>query len=56
VAIAAKIPHMPTTLRLLILAAALAATVYGGLFVLANVLEPPPQDITVTVPPSRYAK
>lgn len=47
---------MPTTFRFLMVIAALAATGYAVLFVLANVLEPRPQDITVTVPPARYAK
>jgi hypothetical protein len=47
---------MPTTFRFLMAAGALAALGYGVLFLLANVLEPAPQEITVTVPPSRYAK
>lgn len=47
---------MPTTFRLLIAIGVIAAAGYGTLFFLANVLEPRPQDITVTVPPARYAK
>jgi hypothetical protein len=47
---------MPTTFRLLLTIGAIVATGYGVLFLLANVLEPPPRDITVTVPPSRHAK
>jgi hypothetical protein len=47
---------MPTTFRFLMAAAAIAAVIYAVLFMLANVLEPTPQDVTVTVPPSRYAK
>jgi hypothetical protein len=47
---------MPTTFRFLMAAAALAAALYSVLFMLANVLEPTPQDVIVTVPPSRYAK
>jgi hypothetical protein len=47
---------MPTTFRFLMAAAALAGAAYGIVFLLANVLEPQPQDITVTVPPARYAK
>jgi hypothetical protein len=47
---------MPTTFRFLVVVSALAAAAYGGLFVLANVLEPKQQDVTVTVPPARYAK
>jgi hypothetical protein len=47
---------MPTTFRFLMAVAGLAATAYGLLFMLANVLEPQPQEITVIVQPSRYAK
>jgi hypothetical protein len=47
---------MPTTFRFLMAAAALAGLGYGALFLLANVLEPTPQELTVTVPPARYAK
>lgn len=47
---------MPTTFRFLTAVGVIAASIYGALFMLANVLEPAPQDITVTVPPSRYAK
>jgi hypothetical protein len=47
---------MPTTFRFLFIVSALAGVIYGVLFLLANVLEPQPQEITVTVPPSRYAK
>jgi hypothetical protein len=47
---------MPTTFRLLFVIGALAGAAYGALYLLANVLEPKPQDITVTVPPARYAK
>jgi hypothetical protein len=47
---------MPTTFRFLIAVSAIAAVAYGGLFMLANMLEPRQQDVTVTVPPARYAK
>ncbi|MGL4240345.1 MAG: histidine kinase [Beijerinckiaceae bacterium] len=47
---------MPTTFRFLMAVGALIALGYGILFMLANVLEPTPREITVTVPPSRYAK
>ena len=47
---------MPTTFRLLFVLGALAAAGYGVLYMLANVLEPKPQETTVIVPPSRYAK
>jgi hypothetical protein len=47
---------MPTTFRLLFVIGAAVALGYGTLYLLANVLEPQPQDVTVTVPPARYAK
>jgi hypothetical protein len=47
---------MPTTFRFLMAAALIGAAGYAVLFLLANVLEPQPQEITVTVPPARYAK
>jgi hypothetical protein len=47
---------MPTTFRLLLAIGIVAAAGYGVLYMLANVLEPQPQDVTVTVPPARYAK
>jgi hypothetical protein len=47
---------MPTTFRFLMAIGALAALGYAVVFLLANVLEPAPREITVTVPPSRYAK
>lgn len=47
---------MPTTFRFLMIVAALCGATYGALFLLANVLAPQPRDITVTVPPAKYAK
>jgi hypothetical protein len=47
---------MPTTFRFLTALLALGALGYGAVFLLANVLEPAPRDMTVTVPPARYAK
>jgi hypothetical protein len=55
----AEIPpdtQMPTTFRLLFMIGTVVALGYGALFLLANVLEPQPQDVIVTVPPARYAK
>jgi hypothetical protein len=47
---------MPTTFRLLMALGAIAAAGYAALYLLANVLEPGPREITITVPPSRYAQ
>jgi hypothetical protein len=48
--------RMPTTFRFLLVIGTIAAAAYGTVFILANVLEPQPREITVTVPPARYAK
>jgi hypothetical protein len=47
---------MPTIFRFVLVCAALAGLGYGVLFALANWLEPAPREVTVTVPPSQYAK
>jgi xanthosine utilization system XapX-like protein len=47
---------MPSIFRFVLISALLASLVYGAIYALANLLEPAPRDVTVTVPPSRYAK
>ncbi len=47
---------MPSIIRFVLICAVIAGAVYGTLFALATVLEPAPREMTVTVPPSRYAK
>jgi hypothetical protein len=47
---------MPSILRFAVIAAVLIGLGYGALFALATLLEPAPREVTVTVPPSRYAK
>jgi hypothetical protein len=47
---------MPTTFRFILICATLGAICYGVLYALATMLEPAPTEITVTIPPSRYAK
>jgi hypothetical protein len=47
---------MPTIFRFLFVCAAFLGICYGIVFLLATLLEPQPREITVVVPPSRYAK
>jgi hypothetical protein len=47
---------MPTIFRFLLVCAAIGSLCYGVVFALATMLEPQPREITVVVPPSRYAK
>jgi hypothetical protein len=50
-------PHtMPTTFRLLMICATAAAMIYGAIYALANFLEPQPRDVTIDVPPAKFAK
>lgn len=47
---------MPTITRFALVAAVLAGLCYAAVYALATMLEPTPREVTVTVPPSRYAK
>jgi len=47
---------MPTLFRLLIVLGVLAAVGYAGVWALANLLEPAPRTITITVPQDRIGK
>ena len=47
---------MPTIFRFAMVAAVLAGLCYGVIYALATFLEPAPREISVTIPPSRYAK
>jgi hypothetical protein len=47
---------MPSIFRFALICAVIAGTAYAVLFALATILEPAPREVTVTVPPSRYAK
>lgn len=47
---------MPSLLRLLAVIAVLCAVVYGGLYALANFVQPKPREISVSVPPDKFFK
>jgi hypothetical protein len=47
---------MPSLLRFLTLLAVIGGLVYGGMFLLATKFDPKPREITVSVPPDRFAK
>ena len=47
---------MPTIFRFAMAAAVLAGLCYGVIYALATFLEPAPREISLPVPPSRYAK
>jgi len=47
---------MPSLLRLLAVIAIIVAVVYGGLYALANFVQPKPREITVSIPPDKFFK
>jgi hypothetical protein len=47
---------MPSLIRLLTVLALLAALVYAGVWSLANLLDPQPRDMTITVPLERLGQ
>jgi xanthosine utilization system XapX-like protein len=47
---------MPTVFRFALICAVVAGVAYAVLYALATAPEPAPREITVVVPPSRYAK
>jgi hypothetical protein len=47
---------MPSLLRLLAVIAILSAVVYGGLYTLANFVQPKPREISVSIPPDKFFK
>jgi len=47
---------MPSLLRFLVVLGVLAGLTYGAMFALARYYDPKPREITVSVPPDRFAK
>ena len=47
---------MPSLFRFLAAVGIVAGLIYGGMLALAYWVDPKPREITVTVPPDRYAK
>lgn len=47
---------MPSLIRLLTVIGILAGLAYGGLWALANLIEPQTREITITIPPDRIGK
>ena len=47
---------MPSLFRFLTLIGVLGGLVYGAMFLLATGFSPKPREITVTIPPDRFAK
>ena len=47
---------MPSLLRLLTVLAIILGLVYGGLYVLANFVQPHPRQMSVSIPPTQFLK
>jgi hypothetical protein len=47
---------MPSLFRFLTVVAVIGGLIYGGIFALANLVNPKPRAITVSVPPDKFLK
>ena len=47
---------MPSLLRFLTVVAVLAGLVYGGIFALANFVNPKPREMTITIQADKFLK
>ena len=47
---------MPSLLRFLLVLCLLAGAGYGAMFALATLFDPKPREITVSIPPDKFAK
>ena len=47
---------MPSLFRFLTVVAVIGGLIYGGIFSLANFVNPKPREITVSVPPDKFLK
>ncbi len=47
---------MPSLFRFLAFIGLVAGIIYGGMFALAQLYDPAPREITVSIPPDRFSK
>jgi len=47
---------MPSLFRFLVVVGVLVGLIYAGMFALANWYEPKPREMSVSVPPGKFAK
>jgi hypothetical protein len=47
---------MPSLFRFLTVIGAVAGVIYGSMFMLATWFDPKPREITVSIPPDKFAK
>jgi hypothetical protein len=54
--VADGVTRMPSLFRFLTVVGVLFGMAYGTMFVLANWFDPKPREITVSIPPDKFAK
>ncbi len=47
---------MPSLFRFLTVVAIIAGVVYGGIYALANFVNPKPREMTITIPADKFKK
>ena len=47
---------MPSLFRFLTIVAVLGGVIYGGIYALANFVDPKPREMTISVPPDKFYK
>ncbi|MBB5053216.1 hypothetical protein HNQ36_003207 [Afipia massiliensis] len=47
---------MPSLFRFLTVVAVIGGLIYGGIFALANFVNPKPREMTISVPPDKFLK
>jgi hypothetical protein len=47
---------MPSLFRFLMVVAVIGGVVYGAIFALANLVDPKPREMTVTIPADKFLK
>ena len=47
---------MPSLFRFLVVVGVIVGVVYGGIYALANFVNPKPREMTINVPPDKFVK
>jgi hypothetical protein len=47
---------MPSLFRFLVAVAVIGGVIYAGIFALANLVNPKPREITITIPPDKFLR
>ena len=47
---------MPSLFRFLTVVAVIGGVIYGGIYALANFVNPKPREMTISIPPDKFLK